>query len=854
MKKQSNIIALITFLAGFIFLIYEVSWNRHLALILGTSVKASTIILSSFMAGFGLGAIAIGKKAQKISANYKLLSALFLGLAVINSLNYSIITNLPTTLTKLNLSLITTDILLHSTVVILLAIPAFIMGGVIPVISKIIINNNSEIAVKLGKIYALETLGSTVGGLTTGFILLKYLGQFQTTISVSVLSLLIAVYAFFAKQKTSSNASSNTSQIKPQIKSQLKSKSNLHNSKNGKSQGKQIASNNDLSARQTAKLATFIIGFAMLAMQILWIRVMRTYFPNTSYSFAIIAGSVIVAYYIGSKIFERKIEVFKDHKKLIIRILILFSIAIAIGLPLLVYFPELFMFPFMQMGGNHFFRLLVIPAIASALIIIPPGILSGFAFPLACKMNSDKAQDISQSLGNTMMINTIGAALGPLVSAFILIPVFGIGKSILVLLILLISSTIFILKKFLKEEKSSFTVGSLIGTNLILLVSIIAVKEIQFLPPSVKKLDKKIIEYDETREGTIIISQEKNKGVFGKTTFINNSAVIGSNFESIKAVKMIGHLPFFSNLKCENALVIGFGIGVTTSAIASHPEVQNIDCVEMIPGLMKTAYHYSDFNNNVQNSTKINAITQDGRYYLQTTNKKYDLISCDPTHPVLGSGNLYTKEYFEQCLAHLTPNGMVSQYLPIHKLRQEDLLGIIKTFNSVFPNTWLWIGQYHAILMASKSTDKIDFGTWKSKIAQMPKDDFFYFEPYNLATAIIYDKAMMSQVTKDMQINTDDKSYTEFFNFNCFDAENLSGNFKYLQQTKILPDKVFVNISDRARLMRFVAGNDKMARSIYWMLQKNNQNAFLLMQEAVALNPENLENRFLLKLYYGNKK
>ena len=34
----------------------------------------------------------------------------------------------------------------------------------------------------------------------------------------------------------------------------------------------------------------------------------------------------------------------------------------------------------------------------------------------------------------------------------------------------------------------------------------------------------------------------------------------------------------------------------------------------------------------------------DGRHYLQTARRTYDLISCDPTHPILGSGSIAVTE------------------------------------------------------------------------------------------------------------------------------------------------------------------------------------------------------------------
>ena len=84
-------IHLIIFLAGFTFLIYEVSWNRMLSLLLGATVMASTLVLMAFMAGFGAGAYYWGKKASVTGKTGRLLAFLLGGAGLAGLMNYYII-------------------------------------------------------------------------------------------------------------------------------------------------------------------------------------------------------------------------------------------------------------------------------------------------------------------------------------------------------------------------------------------------------------------------------------------------------------------------------------------------------------------------------------------------------------------------------------------------------------------------------------------------------------------------------------------------------------------------------------------------------------------------------------------
>jgi len=599
----------------------------------------------------------------------------------------------------------------------------------------------------------------------------------------------------------------------------------------------------------SALSATFVFGFAILALQILWIRIFKTYFTNTSYTFALITAFVILGLSIGSWIFRQNGQKIKNTETALIKLLTAAGFLSVFGLIFLYKLPELLLFPFGEEAGNQWIRLILLPAIASILVILPPTIISGFAFPLASKIYSNKIEETGKNLGKILMYNTIGSVIGPLAATYFLIPILGVGKSILII-IALFSATAFFLLKHVKIKNNSLKY-LLIGKFFIILLIVIFSDTLQFVPPSVTKFKSQITEYKETVEATITVVHEAEKRLFGNSTFVNNSAVIGSSYDAVKAVKMIGHLPFFAGLKCKNVLIIGYGIGITSSAIASHPEVEHIDCIELAKPLVESAHLYSDLNKNVQFDPRFLLVSGDGRHFLQASKQKYDLISSDPTHPVLGSGNLYTQEFFQECYQHLNQGGMVSQYLPLHKLRLEDLLGIIKTFHSVFDNSSVWLGQFHAILIGRKGNEKIDFPAWKSKIENMPKDDYFYLDAYHIAVNAILDKTKIEELTKSAKINCDNRSYTEFFSFDCFDSQNIYINFKYLTDNRCKPKKLFENIDNLSLFEKYLQGNKKLNESIYFSLTGDRNQSLLSLQKAVLLNPEDQEYPFLIKYNYG---
>lgn len=832
---------LIIFSAGFTFLIYEVSWNRMLSLVLGTTVTASTIVLASFMAGFGAGAYYWGRTANRSAKSGTLLATLLGGIGLFSALDYVLITraipSLYSSLSGRGFSSGLTETLVFGVAAVFLFVPAFMMGGIFPIVTKIAIRSDEEIAPSLGRLYAIETLGSSIGGLATGFVFLSMLGQMFTVGLAVAIDLALTVWLLVTRMF---NQVGQPSVIEPPSAAE----------RHGASQDKprRGPATAKPTSQQAALIVAFVCGFAMLSLQVLWIRMFRIYFTNTSYTFALVASLVILGLFTGSSFFLRWGHRIADHLQSALRVILLMGVSTTLGLLLLIYLPEIIMFPLQTAFSDPLARILLLPVIASLLIVFPSAAFSGYAFPLACRMYSSGSHRISKDVGFVLMINTIGCVIGPVVTAFVLIPVLGAAASVMSILVLLTGVALYVLHRLMPLRSTKLARGILYLVAAGLAIVIVVRPNIRILPPSFSQFNREVLFYRESVEGTLSVGQDKANRSGSRYTYVNNSAVIGSTYDAIKVVKMVGHYPFLLGARCKKALVIGFGIGVTTSAIASHPEVESIECIELVSGLKDAAVYYRDLNRNVADDPRLRIISGDGRHYLQQTSKTYDLISCDPTHPILGSGNLYTKEYFTLCREHLNPGGVISQYLPLHKLRTEELLGIITTFHSVFPNSAVWLGHNHAVLLGALEPIQIDFKKWSANVAEIVQDPHFYIEPYHLAATLVLDGPTIDRIGAGSRINTDDNSYTEFFAPECLSEGNIARNLQFLMDNRTKIGDVFNNVDDPEKMTRFVKGNQLLTESLLYQLSGDNQRGLQSLREACRVNPEDGEFPFLIRL------
>jgi hypothetical protein len=84
---------------------------------------------------------------------------------------------------------------------------------------------------------------------------------------------------------------------------------------------------------------------------------------------------------------------------------------------------------------------------------------------------------------------------------------------------------------------------------------------------------------------------------------------------------------------------------------------------------------------------------EDGRFFLQQTAKRYDLITGEPPPPKMaGVASLYTREYFALMKERLNPGGMATYWLPAYLLLEGEAMSIIRAFCDAFDDCSLWSG------------------------------------------------------------------------------------------------------------------------------------------------------------------
>ncbi|PID29423.1 MAG: hypothetical protein CR982_02920 [Candidatus Cloacimonadota bacterium] len=787
------LILLILFLLNFIFLLFEISLNHKLSLLLGSTVTASTIVLSVFMGGLGIGALFNGFLVKNLK---KYLTILTISIGILGfGVNY-ILEFIPN-LYELNLP----QFIIVTIVSLLILLLTFPMGGVLPIVANLLIEDSKNIKSSVGNLYIFETLASVFGGLLTGFVFLRYIGVENTILLGSAISI-ISFFISFKVRDTDYLAKQDP------VKSENRSEKD----------------------RYTLLKMTAFSGMVIFSYQIFILRALKVYLTNTTYTFTIVSASVIIGLTLGSFIFSvtRKIG-FKNLPKIIF----IEAIILSISLIVLINIPKWILIPLHNNLSEPILRIGLPAILTSLLIMVPISIVSGYIFPAI--LSTYIRDDFVKESGIVVFFNSIGIVLGTIISGFFILPLLGVYKSLILLILTIVLGYIYFDKKINSRVYPP-------AIFMVILITPLFIWEKKILPPSFSIVDREVLYYSETKEGTVSIGKEKSGKII---SFINNSQVMGISYDAVKTVKMLGYLPYLAGLDPKDVLIVGFGIGGTTSTINNLKTVENIDCVELVPDVKSSANYYMEYNNGVEKSEKLNIIGGDGRQFMLKTDKRYDIISSDPTHPVLGSGPLYTKEYFSLCKSKLKPNGFVTQYLPLHKLSVKDFNSILLTFANVFPNMTLWLGQSHAILMGSKSKLEIDYNDFYKR-AKMIKDRWFYSDPMHLASVYICNGETIKK-NGGGEVIFDDKNILNFFNPEAFNFDNWEKNITTIKKLYTDPGEVFRNLNDRNRVRNYKKSRELLIDAF---IEKNrgNRKAYLqLMKKAANINREDQEIPFLIR-------
>jgi spermidine synthase len=182
-----------------------------------------------------------------------------------------------------------------------------------------------------------------------------------------------------------------------------------------------------------------------------------------------------------------------------------------------------------------------------------------------------------------------------------------------------------------------------------------------------------------------------NEGVAIHSVWYPDTVLTGGEWDMFLVVPPLLDRPV------ERVLVIGNAGGTTARAYgALYPNVE-IDGVEIDPEVSSVGRRYLGLGDN----PRLHVIDQDGRPYLQLTDKRYDAILIDAYRQPYIPFYLATKEFFELTREHLAPGGVLA--LNVAAVPGDNRLSraLGSTVLEAYPQAWLWPAlRFNQLLVA----------------------------------------------------------------------------------------------------------------------------------------------------------
>jgi spermidine synthase len=731
------VIFLFFLFSGISGLIYEVVWTRLLTTILGNTIYAVSIVLSAFMAGLSIGSLIAGRHIDARKDPFRIYALLELCIGVTGFCLTLILNQTGPVYIWIHQALSGYGIFLslgrYLFAFILLAVPTTIMGATLPVLSKFAVDRESRIGMTVGMLYTVNTFGAAAGCFAAGFLFIGSIGILQTVLIASVINIAIGTIAWFVRNV----------RITEPINKQSQEPDESDNRKPTPLLG------------MIALVAFAVSGFAAMGYEITWTRMLITYMGNTVYAFSTMLASFLLGLALGSLF----LSYFVNRLSKLFACFGILQIGIGAYIMVLLYFfgnhlqlLEPFISPCLGVSSmpGMFVKALV--------LMLAPTVLMGASFPVATRLYVTHVSMVARKVSVLYSWNTIACIIGSTVTGFLLIPSLGFEKSLMVMLILNIGAGAALLAAepslrypIKAAVVAAIVVGTVVSTMFIPRSIIHSMHETIF-----HKKDT-LIHYRETPYGIV----EVLKNPSGRRLVQDDFDLAGTSMAYLSSQKPLGHLPMLLHPHPQSVFIIGFGAGGASYAASIYPEVKNI----------ATAPLFSDINHGVLSNPKVTLSINDGRHFLLTTPKRYDVISVDLLQPqAAGAGSLYTKEFYRLCFNRLNEKGIMVEWIHTDFIPKAYLRIILKTVRQVFPYVALWTsrGYGHFFLVVSKDPHfQVDYQSVVKKIrtpavsrdlSAAALDDPAVFMSYFLADGAAID----SIIGSEKKINTDNLPLIEY--------------------------------------------------------------------------------------------
>ena len=866
------------FLSGFAALLYQTAWLRQFSLVFGTSELAVAAVLAAYMGGLAAGAAVAGRYADRVRRPILVYGILEAGIAL-SALAVPLLLAGARALYTLILgdqplppdaATLGQPVFYLVVAFLVLALPTGFMGATLPLLIRHAVTSDRQIGPRVALLYATNTSGAVFGTIVAGFLLLPALGLSGTVwIGVVINAVVFALAALLAKRVPSlvstgpalepSSAPGEATRpligffstcIAPLIAA-------------GRPAAERLGKVFRMQPGWILPLM-LVSGANAFVYEVLWTRMLTHVLGGSIYAFATMLAVFLTGIALGGGLAGQ----FATDGRRAALLFAITQIAIAV-LSMAVY---AWMGPLIP--DSETTQQLVVYAVS---VMLPATIFIGATFPLAVRILVRDEREASTGTARVYTWNTIGAIVGAILAGFFLIPSFGFEGSIRFAVSVNLALAVWTIA-FVAPPRRLYTGAVAAGLLLTLIIYHPARPQAVVSSTGFEMTFSDSLEelfYSVGRSSTVMLLRD-GAYFYLRTNGLPEASITARGSPPAQdAEKWLTALAVAARPDTESMLVIGFGGGVALEGVP--PSVQTIDTIELEPEVIAAnRFLQGKRNRDPLTDPRINIVINDARNALRLTNKTYDVVVSQPSHPwTAGASHLFTREFVAIVKDHLNEGGVFVQWMNSEFVEEPLLRTLAATLLAEFPHVRLYQPAAQVLIFLA-SEESLDVEIQVARSGQPFTADVMHYSRLgmnsveDLLAALMMDQEGIEAFAADAPLSTDDNNlmatqsrsradglYIGDLNslFRAYDPLVRRGSWIY---TRLLDDLNFGYIAqrlismgqrDRAAALAAVHPRESNKLLIYGLVyaaigqSARSKTAF---QAALAADPLNAQARYLL--------
>ena len=708
------------FVSGFAALLYQVIWQRLLAIFSGADVYSATVIVAAFMAGLGIGSLAGGVVADRVSRRTSLMlfaaaeTAVGLFGALSAWLYYGVLYE---RLGPMDLGRGWVAVVLFVS----LLWPTFFMGASLPLLARGVTDRMEQAARHIGALYGFNTLGAAFGAVVATWVLLPSFGLDGSLRVGAVLNVVCAAMVLPLAGRLKPASTTEPGRPKP-TSAAADVGAGFPGPLTPAGAGSRLVGERPF----VFWLAIYgFSGFIALSYEIVWFRLLGVMAKSTAFTFGTLLTLYLAGIGLGAVAGSAVAARLRHPARAFFALQAAAGVSAAVLLALFVGVADDIRALAGYFGGYEplnireslaalrsgtipatFIRLYVAVPL---LLVVPPTFLMGCSFPILQRVVQHDERRLGRRVGGLLLANITGSIIGTVITGWWLLDGIGAAGT---LKLLAGASAVFVW--FALRDRGRVTA----------MAAVAGVAAVAIVMPDSRELWARLhgtapdrIVFAEDNSGVSVIVATSRDFLGRKVVFVNGVGQSVLPYGDIHTA--LGALPVLVHPDPRDVAIIGLGSGDTVYAAAGRPETVRVTCIEIIGSQLVTLRALAERETypglrGLLGDPRVEHVAGDGRAYLLRSTRKFDVIEADALRPTSAySGNLYSEAYFTLVKNRLKPNGVAATWAPTRRIHD--------TFVKVFP----YVVSVPGIMLGSNEPLSLDRAVVEARLGDQRVRDHY---------------------------------------------------------------------------------------------------------------------------------